>query len=358
MSKISRLLILSVILLIATACGNTDDEPLPTLAIVPSPTASDTPTITPSPTATETLTPTATPTNTLTFTPTLSPTNTLTFTPTLSATPTTTATFTQTFTPTATNTATQTFTPTATNTPEIPVINSFTASTNIAPPGSQVTLSWTAQADAINLQQVTPGTSTVVQSFVVPATGSQIVTLPTTGDRAQYRLVANRGGQQTIAELLVNFSCTNTWFFAVAAPGGSCPSSGSTSVVGSFQSFERGIMFMYTNRNGIQRICGLQNQNNRYLCYDNGWDGTSTPFTASPPSGFHAPDDMFNWAFDSTLASGGTWLSIIGWGTVASANTSNVTTQYDNQNRLYIRVQTGTYFLNGDNTSGTWTKIE
>ncbi len=358
MSKISRILTLCMIILMVSACGNTDDEPLPTLAILPSPTASDTPTITPSPTATETLTETPTPTETLTETPTLSPTSTLTFTPTLSATPTTTATFTQTFTPTATDTPTLTFTPVATATSSAPVITTFSSSLKQAAPGSQVTLSWTADADSVNLQLITSGTNTIEQSFVVPAIGSQIVTLPTTGQRAQYRLVAVRGDQQKIAELLVNFTCTNTWFFSVTAPGGACPSSGSTSVVGSYQPFERGIMFMYTNRNNVQRICGLQNQNNRYLCYDNGWDGSSEPFTDSAPGGFDEPDDMFNWAFASTLASGGKWVDIIGWATSGSPNNSNVTTQYDTNNKLYIRVPSGTYYLNGDNASGTWTKIE
>jgi len=358
MSNLSRLFILLIIILTAAACQTAGDEDLPTLAILPSATASDTPTITPTPSPTETFTPTLTPTDTLTFTPTLSPTPTLTFTPSLTATFTISPTFTLTHTPTNTPTPTRTPTATPTNTPNVPVITSFTSSVNQAVPGSQITLSWNAQADTLNLQQLTPGTNSVVQSFVVGQTGSQAVTLPTTGDRAVYRLVANRGGQQTITEVVVTFSCTTDWFFNVAAPGGACPSGGATNVVGSYQPFERGIMFMYTNRNGVQRVCGLQNQNNRYLCYDNGWDGSTEPFTDSAPGGLDEPDDMFNWAFDSTLASGGQWVDIIGWATSGSPNNNNVTTQYDTNNRLYIRVPSGTYYLNGDANSGTWTKIQ
>lgn len=358
MFRLSRILIYILIVLTIAACGNADDGELPTLAIVPSATASDTPTITPTPSPTETFTPTLTPTSTLTFTPSATPTNTLTFTPTLTATFTVTPTFTLTFTPSATATFTHTPTPTATNTPNVPVINSFTSNLPQAAQGSQITLSWTAQADTLNLQQIAPGTTNVVQSFVVASQGSQVVTLPTTGSSAVYRLVANRGGQQTIRELTIQFTCTTQWFFSVSAPGGGCPSGSATNVVGSYQPFERGIMFMYTNRNGVQRVCGLQNLNVRYLCYDNGWDGSSEPFTDNPPSGLSQPDDWFNWAFDSTLASGGQWVDVIGWATSGNPDNSSVTTQYDANNRLYIRVPNGTYYLNGDATSGTWVKIQ
>jgi len=356
MSNISRILIFLMIMILVAAC-DTQEEDLPTLAIVPSATASYTPTITPTPSPTETFTPSATPTNTLTFTPTLSPTNTLTFTPTLTATFTVSPTFTLTHTPTSTPTFTQTPTPTATNTPNVPIISSFTSSVNTAAPGSQVTFSWSAQADTVTLQQLQNAT-TVLQSFTVAQTGSQLITLQNTGGDARFRLVANRGTNQTISEIIITVTCSTTWFFNVNAPGGACPSGGATSVVGSYQPFERGIMFMYTNQQGVQRVCGLQNQNNRYLCYANGWDGSTEPFTDSAPGGLDEPDDMFNWAFDSTLASGGTWVDIIGWATTGSPNNNNVTTQYDTNNRLYIRVPNGTYFLNGDASSGTWTKIE
>ncbi len=238
------------------------------------------------------------------------------------------------------------------------MINSFTSNLNQAAQGTQVTLSWSAQADTLNIQRIAQGTTTVEESFVVGEQGTLVVTLPNTGSFALYRLVANRGGQQTITELTIQFTCTTTWFFSVNPPGGGCPSGSATNVAGSYQPFERGIMFMYTDRTGTQRVCGLQNLNVRYLCYDNGWDGSTEPFTDSPPSGLSQPDDMFNWAFDSTLGSGGRWVDVIGWATSGSPDNSNVTTQYDASNRLYIRVPGGTYFLDGNELSGTWIKIE
>lgn len=293
------------------------------------------------------------------MTPTItqSPTSTLTYTPTLSVTPSITMTFTLTHTATASNTPTQTPTPTATATPPVPIINFFQANQTQAVPGAQITVRWSASADAIRLVQLEVGTNTALQTFSVAAVGSQVLTLPNTGSRAQYRLIAERSGQQVTSDLFVEFTCTQPWFFNVAPPGGGCPNGGSSSVVGSYQPFESGIMFMYTNRSSVQRVCGLQNSQNRYLCYDNGWDGSSKN-SYGAPSGLEEPDDSFNWAWDETLASGGTWESKIGWATDGSANNNSVTVQYDSQDRLYIRVPGGTYFLNGTAQSGVWTKIQ
>ena len=238
------------------------------------------------------------------------------------------------------------------------MITFFQSSEVQAAPGSQITLRWSASADSVQLLQLQPGTNTAIQTFVVAPIGSQVVTLPTTGSQAPYRLVATRGGQQVISDISVTFTCAQTWFFTVAAPGGACPTGASVSVVGSYQPFERGVMFMYTNQSAIQRVCGLQNEQNQYLCYDSGYDGSTEPFTDSAPGGFDEPDDHFNWAFASTLASGGTWLDKIGWATSGSPNNNPVTVQYDTQNRLYIRIPSGTYYLNGSIASGTWVKIE
>lgn len=359
MSKLSRVVLFFVIIFVLAACGNQEEEPLPTLAIVPSATVTDTPTITPTPSPTLTFTPTITPSPTDTPTITLSPTSTLTFTPTVSKTPTLTMTFTQTHTPTATDTPTQSATPTATETPSIPIINFFQSNVAQAIPGTQVTLRWSASADVVQLLLLQTGTNTAIQTFSVAAVGSQIVTLPTSGSQAQYRIVAQRGGQQTTSDLFIQFTCSQNWFFNVAAPGGGCPDGSAQNVDGSFQPFERGVMFMYENRNNDEKVCGLQNDQNRYLCYNNGWDGsTEVDIPGGPPSGFDEPDDMFNWMFDNTLASGGSWVDKIGWATSGSPNNNDVRVQYDDQGRLYIRLPSGTYFLNGTNSSGVWTKIE
>ena len=359
MSIFSRMCICLSIIFVLAACANQPEaEALPTLAILPSATVTDTPTITPTLSETPTFTPTPTPTPTLTPTITPSPTQTLTFTPSITMTSSQTPTFTATYTATLTATATATFTPVSTETPSVPVITFFQSNTTQGAPGSQVTLRWSAAADSAQLLQLQPGTSTALQTFVVVPVGSQVVTLPAAGSQAQYRLVASRGGQQAVADLSITLTCTQPWFFSATAPGGACPSGATVSVIGAYQPFERGVMFMYTNQSAMQRVCGLQNELNRYLCYDNGWDGVTEPFTISAPGGFSEPRDMFNWAFDSTLASGGTWLDKIGWATASLPDNNPVTVQYDTQNRLYIRIPSGTYFLNGDANSGTWTKIE
>lgn len=358
MSIFSRILPFLIIIFIFAACDNQQSaDALPTLAILPSATVTDTPTITPTPSETPTEIPSNTPTETLTPTITLSPTQTLTLTPSTTATATQTLTPTPTLTPTQTYTPTETFTPTSTPTPSIPVITFFQSSAAQSSPGSQITLRWSSSADTVNLLQLEPGTSTALQTFVVVPIGSQVVTLPTSGSMAKYRLVASRGGQQTTTELSITFSCAQTWFFSGVAPGGDCPTGSAISVVGSYQPFERGVMFMYTNQSAVERVCGLQNEDNRYLCYDSGYDGTE-PFPDSAPGGLSNPDDHFNWAFDKTLASGGKWIEKIGWATSGSPDDNPVTVQYDTQNRLYIRIPSGTYFLNGSTSSGTWTKIE
>jgi len=366
MSNFSRILTFSIIIFVLAACDNQQSaETLPTLAILPSATITETPTITPTPSETATETPSNTPipsdtpTPTLTPTITLSPTTTLTYTPSVTATSTITLTFTPTYTPSQTATNTPTNTPVSTETPSIPVITVFQSNNSQGAPGSQVTLRWSSSADSVELLQLQPGTEAVIQTFVVAAVGSQVVTLPTTGSVARYRLNASRGGQVIASDLSITLTCSQTWFFSVTAPGGACPTGQVVSVVGSYQAFERGVMFMYTNQNAVKRVCGLENNLNRYVCYDSGWDGSSNPFTNSPPSGLHRPDDHFNWAFASTLASGGLkWVDQIGWSLTDSPNDNPVTVQYDTQNRLYIRIPSGTYFLDGSISSGVWTKLE
>ena len=365
MSILSRILTFSLIIFVLAACDNQQNaEALPTLAILPSATITETPTITPTPSETVTETPSNTPTSTRTPSPTLSPTITVsptptqTFTPSVTATSTLTLTFTPTDTPTQTPTSTASFTPVNSPTPSIPVITFFQSSNSQAAPGAQITLRWSASAENVQLLQVQPGSGTVIQTFVVAAVGSQIVTLPTTGNEARYRLNASRGGQQVASDLSIAFTCTQTWFFSVAAPGGACPTGASVSVVGSYQPFERGVMFMYTNQSAVKRVCGLENNLNQYRCYDSGWDGSSTPFTDDAPGSLKKPKEHFNWAFASTTSSNGSWLNQIGWATDGTPNNNPVTVQYDTQNRLYIRIPSGTYFLDGSISSGVWTKIE
>lgn len=358
MTLLSRFFLLFAMMITIVACDNQQAqvEELPTLAILPSSTPTEIPSETPIPTFTPTETPSLTPTLTFTPSPTLTLTASLTYTPSKTFTPTVTGTSTLTFTPTATDTPIASSTPTLTFTPAFPVISLFQSNVPEAAPGANVTLRWSSSADTAELRQVAGGTGEVLQTYVVAPIGSQVVTLPTTGSQAFYKLIARRGGQETTFDLQVKISCSNAWFFSVTPPGGGCPNSGAVSVLGAYQPFQTGLMFMYTTANG-ERICGLQNEDTLYLCYADGWDGSTIKSSPSAPSGLFNPQQMFNWAWHNTLASGGTWENKIGWAT-NNINNNPLTVQFDQQGRLYIQTPQGIYYLSGDNVSGHWQKIQ
>jgi len=336
------------IALLFVACTPAEEEDLPTLAILPSVTAtftvtpSLTPTITPSPTSTLTSTPTLTHTPTLTFTPTFTATSTNT------PFPTATATSSQTPTPTATNTPSQTPTPLA------PIISSFTASALTVEPGAQVTLNWQAEGDTARLER-TDAQGIVLSADDVPTSGSLVVTTPLDVATVIYRLVAVRGEQETSLAVTVTLArnCPIAWFFPAdnTVP---CAASAATTVPLTTQPFQQGWMFRI-QYNGLDKVCGIQNDRQRYSCH------LYIPYTGTPtvtaPGGTFSPLVELQDVFYNQLAIGGFWYNIIGWGT--SAGTVGTTTvQTDVNGLVYITTPLGIYAFDSLFTSGAVQKIQ
>ncbi len=369
-----RVIISLIILLSLAACDGTSEQvaELPTRVILPSDTPTFTPTLTETPSATPTNT-TIPPTNTATNTPTATPTLTNTVTPIPSATP-----VPPTNTATITPLPSATPQPTATPTPNNPQIFQF--STNLAPlngtlsapAGTGILLSWETSADIITIEQLnTQGT--VEQVFSVTPTGQLPVTIPTTsGVQVIYRLIAQRGGLSATQNIpiVVQQVCSVAWFFGsqLALPQSGCPTSGSVSLVGKIQFFERGMMINLTlgGQNWIYGLIGTPATSGSYAAYVSGWDGvsTSTALCGTVPSGFFAPQDVFNWVFNNsqTLSINNyVWCdrsNALGWG-VGNANTNvTYTVQYEANNvAFYISIPGyGTVRISGG-ASGTWQKV-
>lgn len=343
------------IILFLSGCGGQAEEapPLPTVFELPT----VTPSFTPSLTHTPTITPSFTPSVTATTTPSLTPS--ATFTPSLTFTATITPTFTLTFTPTASQTFTQTATFTPTITPIAPVINSFTTSATSAPANTQITLSWNATADSARLERLNAAAQ-VVETFLVPPVGSQLVTVPDGSPQAIYRLVAVRGGQETSATLPITVTCLNPWFFGAqfTPADAGCPSGAASTVNGAYQPFQTGFMVhLIIPAQSANRVYGAQNDREQYLAYNNGWDG-STIIPGTPPSGLLDAQGVFNWAYNNTLASGGTWNQKIGWAITNIDNTVR-TIQFGQDGSLYVDVPGGAvYRFIGGPVSGIWKKIK
>ncbi len=347
MTSIIRVLIL-VVILVATAC---QPQPvsvgeLPTLVVLPTLTPSNTPTNTPLDTDTPTATNTPTPTNTFTPTATLSVTASRTWTPSI--------------TPTASNTptSTATATPPATATPNAPQIISFTSSANNVQVNTTIVLTWQAIADSARIDQLN-SQGAVTQTFPVSPSGQLSVVIPgNTGQQVIYRLVAQRAGQEVSISIPITITCAIQWFFG-APPAGSnvgCPTAVGAIAAGSYQPFERGFMIFVT-ANALDKIYGLQTQDNRYIAYNDGWNG-STIVSDSPPSGFFSPQAMFNWAYYNTNAPVGAWNSAIGWAT-ANINNDQRTIQFEqNSTAFYLDAPGNIVFRFSGGDSGTWTRIK
>ncbi|MBE0689365.1 MAG: hypothetical protein IH587_04505 [Anaerolineae bacterium] len=362
---------LVIVILSIVGCQPTaQDVVIPTLAQLPSLTPSATSTTTPtptdtalptftstaSPTTTETRTPTSTPTTTATETLTSTPT--ATFTPSRTPTATRTATATRTSTPRPTRTPRPTVTPSPTSTPDVPAIVSFQTTANTVPDNSTVTLFWSTQnADGARIEQLN-AQGVIVNTFgVVPNGQLPILLQSAQGRTVLFRLVAVRGSNEITQTLNVTITCTITWFFGdqFAPPDAGCPQALGASAPGNYQPFERGYM-IYVTANGLNRIYGLQFDQNRYIVYANGWDGTTINST-SPPTGLYMPQQMFNWVYYNTLAPIGAWNQEIGWATT-DINSENRTIQLEaGSGRFYIDAPGGLVFRFSGGDSGSWTRI-
>lgn len=352
--RVSITTLLGLIVLVMSACAP-QEEPLPTLVQLPSltPTVTASITLTPIPTSTPTLT--HTPTATFTATATHTATPTITNTPSRTPLPTASPTRTLTPTPTATFTPTLTATPPATATSVSPIITNFSSSVAQAPANSNVDLFWDADGDSALLERLDSG-GQVLSSTTVPLVGRSTVTLPTGVGVAIYRLTVTRGSLTTNLSLSITVQtvCSTVWFFTQnPSQTIGCPSSLSQVYVGSYQSFERGAFFRI-QLGASDKVCGLQNDLLLYTCV-NFQLYTGTP-SVTPPSGLLTPSGEFADAFYNSLAIGGLWYNVIGWGT-ATVNTSPLTAQLGQNGKLYIQLPIGVYIFDGSLTSGSVVKV-
>lgn len=351
-SKIPTILILLFFINLCSCRPQEIVNELPTIAVLPTLTSSNTPTNTPTETATRTLTPTAT----STITPT--PSNTFTLTPILTPTITTTPSFTATPTKTMTSTPVPTDTPTQTNTPDMPQILSFVADATNVVANSTITLSWNTIADTVRIDLLNWQGVGVLSYPVVPV-GSLSVTVPANlGKTVIFKLIAIRGGQETSFSIPIIIQCAIAWFFGneFVSPNSGCPTGYEISGPGSFQQFERGFL-LYINANNLNMIYGGQNQGARYITYSNGWDGI-TMYTCfgTPPSGLFSPQNIFAWVYCTTNAPIGGWSNAIGWG-INNTDYTNRTIQFEDTGAFYIDSPIGVIRFTGSSGS-TWQMVK
>lgn len=347
LTRLSAIVLAIVLIFTLGACQPTSDNaPLPTLMVLPSPTDTLTPTITLVPTNTRTPTPTLT----LTLTPTPTPT----------VTTTATATATRTFTPTVTATNTITATPAESMTPTqdltniFPVIRSFTASSTDVAAGAQITLSWDAVGDLAVIERQTPD-GIVQETLSVTLSGTIPVTVPNTNlNRVIYRLVISKGSQQVTQtlEIRVQLVCGQQWFFGAqfADPTAGCPPTGPITLVGAYQAFEQGFMIAipYEGQNRVYVFVRAPGKNglligDQYGYAVNQWDGTTDHCALVgkfPPSGTTNPQREFNWLACTQFGPGGLWIDVLGFAT-GSVDTSVRTVQQETSAAFYIDTPSG-----------------
>lgn len=319
------------------ACSPADEEPLPTLVVLPTNTSlADGATSTPLPTMTDVPTNTPTPTPTVTASPvntdTPTPTTTLTNTPLPSAT----------FTPVATSTPTFTTTPSATPAPDLPVINVFQANKQVAPPGdTDLRLRWQADADEGFLERLDGNGNVVISSPVEPR-GAAGVPARNVAGTTTWRLVMLRDGNQTSRTVTVTFEeeqvCNFPWFFSAPSDIPCARGDVETASV-EYQPFENGFMFR-VQVSGMDRVCAIQNDRNRYSCYSY-QVYTGTP-PVSPPAGLQPPGSSFQTVYYEELAAGGFWYDVIDWGTAPTMITL-ASVQYSTEGDAYIQLPNGIY---------------
>ncbi len=183
-----------------------------------------------------------------------------------------------------------------------------------------------------------------------------------------YRLVVTRGGQEVARSVPINVQipCTISWFFGNQfVTDGACPLAQEISGVGAYQPFQNGFM-VFVTANGQNRVYGFNASNGQYAVYNNAWDGT-TVFPCpcgNAPAGLFEPQGVFNWAYNNTNGTVGTWYGPtgIGWST-ALADTNNVQVVQFEQNgtTFYMRIPGyGVVRLSGavPGTIGTWTRVQ
>jgi hypothetical protein len=222
--------------------------------------------------------------------------------------------------------------------------------------GTQAGLRWEADGDSATLEALN-ATGGILTTTSVPLIGNTTVVLPTTGSQAIYRLTVVRGVNTTNLSLSIALQpvCTTPWFFTTTPPPSiGCAGALSQSYIGSYQPFERGAFFRIVI-GALDRVCGIQNDLQLYTCY--AYAAYSGTPSVTPVPNTSAPASDYANAYYTTLAIGGTWTQVIGWG-LTGANASPLTAQLGQNNKLYIQLPIGIYEFDGTLTSGALVKVQ
>ncbi|MEP7284493.1 MAG: hypothetical protein ABI947_01840 [Chloroflexota bacterium] len=352
MNKLKLLPGLLIILMLALVACSPPPPPLPTVAVLPTDTATLIPSRTPIPSITPTPSNTYTPTASNTPTASITPTPSDTFTPTVTDTPlpTNTETPTDTPLPTDTATATFTFTPSITPTPiPEPEIKSLTADPSSPQSGSQVTVRWSAEGDRALLDLLAQGNA-LIESNPVAVTGERTFTVNSSnGSLLIFRLTVFRGTANIIQTVSITVTCPSTWFFSPAPQGCGQPQQASAFT---YQQFERGVAFFVGSNNNVYF---LNLSDSTLNVFGNDWNQSIILPTAIPPSGLSDPTGPIGNIWKNHLWSDGRALvNVVGWATAGSTNYNGIS-QMGPSNELYLRAPTGAVYrlaINGN--TGTW----
>ena len=358
--------ILGVILVVVAVVLLSDSSPLRGGEVAAVPTLAELPTITATFTPTETYTPTPTPTETETPTPTPTvATNTPTPTPSITLTPSDTPTITHTPTDTPTATPTATDTPPFTATPTQPQIIAYSSSSTTVNPNSQILLRWQTVSDSARID-ILNSSGALLQSVNVPTSGEQSFTVPgNQGQLITYRLVAIRGSNQTNAPLGIVVQCGVGWFFGndLAPADAGCPDKVGAIGDGAFQRFEDCVMIYVTADDEREIFALTEHDDNRYRVYNNRWSGDDDDlnFDEDPPDDREAPQEMFNWVYYNRDAPDRDWDRDCGWAE-NDINENDRTIQFNaDRSRFFIDGPGDRlYYLiggNDNNNEGHWQRI-
>lgn len=210
------------------------------------------------------------------------------------------------------------------------------------------------EADVVRLERLN-NDGVVLESEIVPSIGTRTVVASTGGDPIFYRVVGVRGENEDSQSLAIQITCQYEWFFNDVPDGFGCPSAPVSRAQGAYQEFQRGFMFRL-EWGGEDRVCGIQNNRDRYSCYDyDDYDESTVP--EAPPSGYEPPGEDFEYVFYEELAIGGHWWEEIGWGRDEEDDDS-LRVQPDDRGGIIVDLpDEGIYRFDANLTGGTVNRI-
>lgn len=344
-----KIYVLIALLTLVAACSGTPTNvvTVPTLAVLPSTTATLTSTLTATPSPTETPTSTLTPSSTPAPTDTATPVPSATFTLTVSSTATATATSTQTYTFTPSQTITDTITPTPSPT--------FTASPELDSLGLLALLSQRATVLPPNLRY-NPPTLTAVAFAAQTLIAAQ--NAPTEPDNGPTPLA----GAPQLATLPppLTLTCSTTLPGGLAGAFASdptltqsigCPQGASFSTTTAVEGFEHGTMIYVQGSPNEIYVLTLDN---RFERFDDTWVQGVDPETTglTPPSGLLEPKRGFGKVWRNNLEVRGS----LGWAMDSEQGSSATMQAFDHGRALFLPQRGQTYLLIDDpgGLTGLW----